>query len=40
VLTLTTENPVIQTITYYSGGVQVAAFYRICTQSLTLINLQ
>jgi hypothetical protein len=39
-LTLTTLRPNIETITYYSGGVQVASFERICHQSTTLISLQ
>jgi hypothetical protein len=39
-LTLTTVTPAIESITYYSGGVPVSTFYRICNRSSTLISLQ
>jgi hypothetical protein len=39
VLTLSTPRPNIETITYFSGGVQVASFQRICHASTTLVSL-
>lgn len=38
-LTLDTVTPAIETITYYSGGVSVATFSRICNRSSVLISL-
>lgn len=38
-LTLDTVTPAIENITYYSGGVSVAVFYRICNRSSVLIRL-
>jgi hypothetical protein len=39
-LTLTTVTPAIETITYYSGGVPVSTFNRICNRSSTLIRVE